>query len=500
MEQPMATEPEAVLDRLERVVRWSDEFALAFAKCNSPVQRQEMSQALLSRLGDKKVLEIQLDQPIVSLLDEVTARWDSAHPPDAVFVYGLEHSINEQKEASPVLGRLNHDRDLLRRAIPAPLLIWLPDFALDCMARGAPDFWAWRSGVFEFPTDRSLWQRDGAAALAVAIPALVSLTEQEKRVEIARVEELIRTARSVPRQGRRGQVMAGALFYQLGVLHHSLGEWAKARDGYEQTLQIARELGDKRGLASSIHNLGTLQQDQGNLAEAARLFGESLQIKRELRNTRGVAYSLGQLGMLQQDQGNLAQAARLYEESLRIHRELGDRNGIAFGLHHLGTLQRDQGDLGAAIRLQEESLQIYRELGDKRGIASSLDQLGMVREEQRKLTEAARFYEENLQINRELGDPSGIAISLGKFGLLLKQMNETKQALEKLVLAWTLFRDLRSPYTELVLGHIRSIQEQAGGEQFQVWLAEMFPGQVDSLMAALDEQDNLQPVAAEGAG
>ena len=140
--QQRVVDDNAILDRLERVVRWADDFRLAFVKCNRPTQREAMRRALLDRLKDKRVLEVFLEKPIISLLDELTARWDTANPPDAVCVYGLEKSVQEQCEASPVLGRLNHDRDLLRRAVPAALLIWLPDFALDCVVRGAPDFWA----------------------------------------------------------------------------------------------------------------------------------------------------------------------------------------------------------------------------------------------------------------------------------------------------------------------------------------------------------------------
>ena len=36
--------------------------------------------------------------------------------------------------------------------MPHPLVIWLPDYAVTAVAALAPDFWAWRSGVFEFET------------------------------------------------------------------------------------------------------------------------------------------------------------------------------------------------------------------------------------------------------------------------------------------------------------------------------------------------------------
>ena len=227
-----------VLDRLARVVRRADDFVLGFVKCNHLPQQQEMRQAFLARLDNKQVLEIELDQdkPIVSLLNEITPRWDAADPPDVVCIYGLRHSI--QAEDLPVLGRLNNDRELIRRAIPVPLLLWLPDYALDLLARGAPDFWAWRSGVYEFQTDRALWQVDSLIATSHLTLTLSSLNLREKQGEIDRLEELVRTAGSLPDKGKHEQTILSALFFQLGNLYHEINEWEKAQEYFKASLKF----------------------------------------------------------------------------------------------------------------------------------------------------------------------------------------------------------------------------------------------------------------------
>jgi len=145
------SEVEVIFNRIERIVRWSDTFRLVFLRCDSPTQEHGLRRQLAYRLDALRILEITLDKPITSLLDEVTAQWDENHPPAAVSVSGLANSLVEMGKDSPALGRLNHDRELLRQKIPASLLIWLPDDALNDMAQGAPDFWAWRSALLEFP-------------------------------------------------------------------------------------------------------------------------------------------------------------------------------------------------------------------------------------------------------------------------------------------------------------------------------------------------------------
>src|SRR5262249_8977346 len=298
-----------------------------FVKCNHPIQQETLQRAFLARLHDKRVLEVVLEQPIISLLDEITARWDSAAPPQAVCVYHLEKSINEQRESSPVLRRLNHDRDLLRRAVPATLLLWLPDFALDCVARGAPDFWAWRSGVYEFPTDTELWHVESAVVLTSEASALFSLPLEDKQKEITRLSELLRTARALPQQGKRERETVAHLLAQLALLYDSLGQWDKARECVEEALTLFRQLRDQKNIASAYYHLGMIAEECGAYEEALIWSRKALGLREKLGDRAGMAASYHQLGIIAQEQGAYEEALEWYHRSLTIEEELGDRAG-----------------------------------------------------------------------------------------------------------------------------------------------------------------------------
>lgn len=69
-----------------------------------------------------------------------------------VLITGLENSIGMYGEYPPVLQDLNFIRDAYASSIPHPLLLFLPDYALTRLAQYAPDFWAWRRGIFRFKT------------------------------------------------------------------------------------------------------------------------------------------------------------------------------------------------------------------------------------------------------------------------------------------------------------------------------------------------------------
>lgn len=72
-----------------------------------------------------------------------------------VIIRGLENSIGIFGDYPPVLTDLNFVRDAYKTSLPHPVLFILPDYAISRLAKFAPDFWDWRSGVFQFKPAQS---------------------------------------------------------------------------------------------------------------------------------------------------------------------------------------------------------------------------------------------------------------------------------------------------------------------------------------------------------
>ncbi len=321
---------DSILDQIERVVRWDSEFRLAFIKCNHLAQQETLRRLLLERLSDQRILEIPLEKPIVSLLDEIRLPWNPNQPPVAVCVYGLENSLRERGEHSPVLGRLNHERDLLRQSIPAALLIWLPDFALDYVARGAPDFWAWRSGVYEFQTDSALWHMESIVAFGDHdAVSLDSLSWEDKQKEIVRLEELLRTSQALIRQDKQVKLTNRRLLNQLGFLYDSLGKQSEALDRYQESLKLARAIGDRAGEGTILNNLSQIYHARGDYETALRYLEESLAIRRAIGDRAGLCATLFNMGHIYWQKDEHQQAIACWVEAYRISKEIGYAEALA---------------------------------------------------------------------------------------------------------------------------------------------------------------------------
>ena len=197
-----------------------------------------------------------------------------------------------------------------------------------------------------------------------------------------------------------------------GKLAYYQGDYPAARARSEESLVIARELGDRWTIANSLNNLGGVACDLRDFVYARALYEESLTIMRELGDRSGVARSLHNLGIVALGESDFPSCTALLNECLAILRELGDRGRIADALDILGIVAFEQGEFASARGIHEESLAIMRELGDRRGIARSLSDLGVVAHEQGDYLASGALHQEALGIQRELGNRPAIAPSL----------------------------------------------------------------------------------------
>ena len=206
---------------------------------------------------------------------------------------------------------------------------------------------------------------------------------------------------------------------EIGNVMYAKGEYAQARQLYNETLVLARQAGDRLTMIWALGNLGNVVSDQGDNIGGKEFYEECLALSRELSDKVSIAQTLGTLGLLAYTQGDYARARAQLEESLKLRREMGNKFGIAVSLNDLGLLVMcSPGDYTAARALYEESLSLGREIGDKQSMALSLGNLGYLAYAQGDYTTARALQEESLSLRREIGEKSGIAQSLRNLGLL----------------------------------------------------------------------------------
>jgi len=150
-----------------------------------------------------------------------------------------------------------------------------------------------------------------------------------------------------------------------GLLAYWMGRSQEAQEYLEQSLSIAREIGDKGTVAAALRRLGEVTHAQGNFGGARAHLEESLMLAREFGDKNNLAWALNGLGELYRQDDDLQAAQGLYEQSLALLREQGSRYGIAIVLLNLAMVSIGSGVKDRARGFLREVLAVAEEIGSK---------------------------------------------------------------------------------------------------------------------------------------
>lgn len=239
-----------------------------------------------------------------------------------------------------------------------------------------------------------------------------------------RLEKVLKLGEAAAHSNARARVVFAA-----GVLASEQGDHQAASTLMEESLQIARELDDTRGVAIALNALAANARDDGEVSKARSLFEESLTVWRVLNDRAMVARALSNIASVVKSQQNYELARSLHEQSRVIFEELGDNTCMAWSLNYQGDVAQEQGEISVARELYEQSLKLFRKLGDKWGVAGCLADIGNLAREQGQEKESRLHYAESMKLFQELGQKRGIARVLDCLACSAALQSEPERAL-----------------------------------------------------------------------
>ncbi len=170
------------------------------------------------------------------------------------------------------------------------------------------------------------------------------------------------------------------------------GEYERAREFFEESLDLCRSTWNQRATASALHKLALLALVQGDLSRAIPLLEESVALWREFGDQRGIAEHLIALGTALFQQGDVERASTLFEESLASARASEDRLSTAWALYSLAYIGLAHSEYGRAMALITECIALFQQLGNTLSIAYCLEVAASVAARRQDAARAARLW------------------------------------------------------------------------------------------------------------
>jgi tetratricopeptide (TPR) repeat protein len=200
------------------------------------------------------------------------------------------------------------------------------------------------------------------------------------------------------------RLLEGKALGNLGNAYNFLGEYQQAIEYYQQYLAFAPEIGDRLLEGKTLGNLGIAYKNLGQYEQAIEYYQQYLKIAREeIKDGYAEGRALGSLGAAYLSLKNYEQAIEYYQQWLVLARDIGDRNGQGNALGGLGNVYGSSGQYQQAIEYHQQWLVIARERGDLYGEAAALCNFGESLIKLEQYSEAQGKLQEALEIVRRNG-------------------------------------------------------------------------------------------------
>ena len=416
-----------VYHALRRSLQRKVGFGLFFVVC-TPAQGLEIIAGLQGDLRGQGIEVLGLTKEVPLLFDEIE-RVQREKSPDILIVKGIEKSfdpyvksINDQAvlvteplseyggrggfyqldlaSLPPLLSHLNLQRDRFKRSFAFPLVFLLSPFAYRYLIRRAPDFFDWRSGIFEFPRDREAIEADSSRLLAEGYEDYLSLTSEVRKLRILAIKDLIKE----PYQNEESKA---DLWFQLGLIYAANTDYQTSVDAFDHALQI------KPDYYETWNNRGVALGNLGRYEEAIASYDHALQIK---PNDHKAWYNRGNA---LDELGRYEEAITSYDHALQIKPDDESWNNRGVALRNLGRYEEAIASYDHALQIEPDDYAAW----NNRGV--TLSKLG-------RNEEAIASYQKSLAINP---NEAGIYYNIAR---CLARQNNLSPALENLNQAITL--------------------------------------------------------------
>jgi tetratricopeptide (TPR) repeat protein len=200
------------------------------------------------------------------------------------------------------------------------------------------------------------------------------------------------------RTPERAQILEGA-----ADLAWKQGRYDEGRAYLDESLELWRELGDRRGATGSLHFRGNLESAAGHNVEARALWEEAQQAWRELGDAERFAATVYNLGLAALAESDDDRAVSQFEESLALARREGLGVLEALSTQSLGFALLNTHRRAEAVALLREALLAHRRLGDREAIAICLIAMAEASELDGEAIRAARLLAAADALTQEIG-------------------------------------------------------------------------------------------------
>lgn len=209
-----------------------------------------------------------------------------------------------------------------------------------------------------------------------------------------------------------------------------------------QAMNLASEIGDKKGIAASYNNLGVAYRNQGALDNALEYYITALRLYEELENKEGIATLKNNIANIYAMKKEYGQALRYLQESNKLFVEMEDKTRIIGSMNNLGNLNLDLQLYEKAMKNYSEAYQLSVQNGAP--FADPLNNIGNIYFSQGNYQKAIENYEKAFAIAQTNNSRLTMLNIITNIGIAYSKAQQPQRARKYLIQAEGLAIELQA--------------------------------------------------------
>ncbi|MEH2240748.1 tetratricopeptide repeat protein [Nostoc sp.] len=417
-------EPEEAYQDLLRALKRKSGFGLFFVQC-TPGAADKFIVKLPQEIPQKKIEVLRFVEAIDNLYQPV-AEFVKDKQIDILLIKGLEYSLYKYEKRSfgeitegqfsnltsvpHILNHLNQQRERFRDDFPISFVFLLRSFSINYFIHRAPDFFDWRSGVFELQTTPEVVEQESNRLLLEgSYKEYLKLSHEQKIEKVLQIKDLLTEKHHIENR-------QASLLFELGNLLYAAEEYEQAIASYDQALKIQPDL------HQAWNSRGFVLLDLGRYEEAITSSDQALKFKADYYqawHTKG--FALLKLGRYQEALVSLDKTLKFKPDFYLAWNKRG------YALLNLG-------------RYKEALISIDQALKFKSDFHLAWNNRGIVLDNLRRYEEAITSYNQVLKFepdNYQAWHAQGFALlKLGRYEEAIAFLDKTLKFKPNYYLAW----------------------------------------------------------------
>ncbi|MDJ0502983.1 MAG: tetratricopeptide repeat protein [Nostocales cyanobacterium LE14-WE4] len=218
------------------------------------------------------------------------------------------------------------------------------------------------------------------------------------------------------------------IIINFGKVYAAIGDYIKAFEYLQQSLKLAREIGDRQGELEALATQGSILALTGN-TKGLNSLQQSLLIAREVKDKKYEGVILNNIGLLYHNRSEFSKSIDFYHQALSLYKEINDQIGIGEVFNNLGVNYVCLSKYALAMDFFQQGLIIFKTVKSQNGIGATLNNLGLLYSDLGKYNQALNFYEQALEIRIRIGNLAGQAATLNNIGLVYDYQRQFPKAI-----------------------------------------------------------------------